>query len=148
LQGFLGDAVAEEQTACFDGGTEEGGGDAAVETSEAVAVDGLAETVEGAGVQRDGGVWLGLEADFYGVEGVFDELADYACCLREEGTLDHTCIRMNRRNGAYRAICYVLEGFHCLAVRRRRFGRRGRRVLRGGAIVERNSELLRGCFHQ
>lgn len=72
LQGGLSDSVAEEEGACFDGGAEEGGGDAAVEGAEAAfwGVEGLQEAVCGAAV--DGWVWLGLEADFYGVKGVFD----------------------------------------------------------------------------
>ena len=56
----LREAVAEEQAACFDGGAEEGRGDATVEGEEAVAGEALAEAVEWACVAEGGGGGLGL----------------------------------------------------------------------------------------
>jgi hypothetical protein len=42
----------------------------------------LAQAVEGAGVPQGEGVGLGLQAHFYGVEGVFDVFSCYACDLK------------------------------------------------------------------
>ena len=81
-QGGLRDAVAEEEAAGLDGGAEEGGADAAVEAGEAVGAEGLLDAVEGAGIEEREGRGLGLQPDFYGVEGVFDRFADDACDLR------------------------------------------------------------------
>lgn len=70
----LCDGVAEEEGGVFDAGPDQGRGDAAVETADAVMAERLAETVDWAGVEAErrlGG--LGLETDFDGVERVFDE---------------------------------------------------------------------------
>ena len=81
MQCILCQAVAKEQATSLDGGSEERSADATVEACESVGAKGLTETIEGSGVDGRVAVWLGLKADLDGVEGVFDKLANDACCL-------------------------------------------------------------------
>lgn len=80
--GVAAEALKEEERRGLDGGAEERGRDAAVEGGEAVGAQGLAEAVEGASVEEGEVGGLGLQADFDGVEGVFDVFAYYAGDLR------------------------------------------------------------------
>lgn len=74
-------AVAEEQATCLDGGPEEWRADATVEASESVGAEGLTKAIDGSRINGRVAVGLRLKADLDGVKGVFDELANDACCL-------------------------------------------------------------------
>lgn len=66
LGGLLGDVVAEEEGAVFDGGADERGGDAPVETADSAAGERLLEAVEGPFVSEGTVIGLGLETDLEG----------------------------------------------------------------------------------
>lgn len=79
---LLGNAVGEKQAAGLDSGAEERSADAAIESVDTVRMERLAETIEGSGVAEGEVVGLGLQADFDGIEGVFDDFTDAACDLQ------------------------------------------------------------------
>lgn len=81
MERILGDAVAEEQTACFDRGAEKGRTDTSVEARKALGAERLFEAINGAGEAQRNVVGLGLQADFDGVEWVLNDFPYYTCCL-------------------------------------------------------------------
>ena len=83
----LREPIAEEQTACFYGGADEGRADAAVEGEEAIAGDALFEAIQWASVAERGGCGLGLEANLDGVEWIFDKFAENASDGAEDSVL-------------------------------------------------------------
>lgn len=75
------DAVAKEETAGFNGGTDERGADSTVETADSFFPQGLSEAVQRAGIAEWKAIGLRLESDFDSVERVFDDFTDTASDL-------------------------------------------------------------------
>lgn len=81
VQALAAERLEDEEGAGLRGGADEGRADAAVEAEEAIGAESLAEAVDRAGVAEGQVVGLALEADFDGVEGVFNIFTDDASNL-------------------------------------------------------------------